>query len=145
MPNAATSEFSAERIKHLEFIQAVVSRLGTSSFLVKGWALTISAAFFAVTASKLNWGVSTAALVPILAFWYLDAFFLRQERAFRCLYDEVRRPDSALEMFSMNVGHFLRSNSWRSVALSSTMCAFYLPLVAIDLAFIGAGVATDLS
>lgn len=39
----------ADRIKHLEFIQAVITRMGTNSFLVKGWALTLAAAFLALS------------------------------------------------------------------------------------------------
>jgi hypothetical protein len=31
------------KLKHLEFIQAVISRMSTSSFIFKGWAITIAA------------------------------------------------------------------------------------------------------
>jgi transposase len=31
------------KLKHLEFIQTVITRLATNSFLFKGWAITIAA------------------------------------------------------------------------------------------------------
>jgi hypothetical protein len=33
-------------LKHLEFIQAVITRLANDSFLRKGWALTVAGAFY---------------------------------------------------------------------------------------------------
>lgn len=39
-------------MKHLEFIQTVIGRLSTNAFLMKGWALTVSAAFFGFSAKE---------------------------------------------------------------------------------------------
>jgi hypothetical protein len=33
-------------LKHLEFVQAVITRLANNSFLMKGWALTVAGAFY---------------------------------------------------------------------------------------------------
>lgn len=76
--------------KHLEFVQAVISRLSTASFLMKGWALTVSAALYGYGAARLTWQVALLGLLPPAAFWFLDAYFLRQERLYRHLYNEVR-------------------------------------------------------
>jgi hypothetical protein len=126
----------ADRIKHLEFIQAVVTRFATSSFLIKGWVLTIAAAFFALLANKLNSGIATVGLVPLLAFWFLDGYFLRQERLFRMLYDDVRRPTSAVESFSMNVSPYLARSTWAAATFSQTMLLFYGALVLVDVVLI---------
>jgi hypothetical protein len=32
--------------KHLEFIQGVITRMNTSSFLIKGWTITLVSALF---------------------------------------------------------------------------------------------------
>jgi hypothetical protein len=37
--------FDEHRLKHMEFIQAVVGRLASNSFFVKGWAITVAGAF----------------------------------------------------------------------------------------------------
>ncbi len=125
-----------DRIKHLEFIQAVVTRFATSSFLIKGWVLTIAAAFFALLANKLNSGVATVGLVPLLAFWFLDGYFLWQERLYRMLYDDVRRPTSAVEPFSMNVSPYLARTTWPAATFSRTMLLFYGALVLVDVVLI---------
>lgn len=127
---------SADRIKHLEFIQATVTRLGTNSFLVKGWALTLAAGLFALSASRLSWQIASVGLVPLLCFWYLDCYFLRQERAFRRLYDDARRPDSTVEMLSMNVAPYLVRMPWPEVWLTPTLLLFYAPLLLADLALV---------
>jgi hypothetical protein len=126
----------ADRLKHLEFIQAVITRLGTNSFLVKGWALTLAAGFLALSASRLSWQIATVGVVPLLCFWYLDGFFLRQERLFRHLYDDARRPDDRVEVLSMNVGPYLARAPLLRVTLSQTLVLFYGPLLAADLAMI---------
>lgn len=40
-------------------------------------------------------------LFPTAAFWRLDAYFLRCERPFRCLYSKVRAKDEAVKPFFM--------------------------------------------
>ncbi|MFH0521622.1 hypothetical protein ACHBTE_31120 [Streptomyces sp. M41] len=123
----------ADRIKHLEFIQATITRLGTNSFLVKGWALTLAAGLLALSASRLSWQLSVVGAVPLCCFWYLDCFFLRQERAFRRLYDDARRPDSTVEMLSMNVAPYLTRMPWPEVWVTPTLLLFYSPLLLADL------------
>src|SRR5690242_10126113 len=76
-------------LKHLEFIQAVISRLATNSFLMKGWALTVSGALFGFAASHLSWPIAAVGMLPVVSFWYLDTYFLRQERLYRLLYSAV--------------------------------------------------------
>lgn len=97
-PDARTalgrSPLGEERIKHLEFIQAVINRMATNSFFVKGWVLTLAAGLLTVSASRLSWQIAVVGLVPLLCFWSLDGYFLQQERLFRHLYDDVRHVDS---------------------------------------------------
>ncbi|GAB2977613.1 hypothetical protein GCM10023080_048180 [Streptomyces pseudoechinosporeus] len=125
-----------DRIKHLEFIQATITRLGTNSFLMKGWALTLAAGLLALSASRLSWQLASVGVVPLLCFWYLDCFFLRQERAFRRLYDDARSPDSTVEVLSMNVGRYLSRMPWPEVWLTPTLLLFYAPLLLADLALL---------
>src|SRR5260370_2484401 len=94
--------FPEARIKHLEFIQSVISRLATNSFLAKGWALTVSGVLDGFAVNHLNPWIALVGLVPVLAFWLLDAYFLRVERLFRCLYEDVRKPNSSVELLSMD-------------------------------------------
>lgn len=125
-----------DRIKHLEFIQATITRMGTNSFLVKGWALTLAAGLLALSASRLSWHLAAVGVLPLLCFWYLDCFFLRQERAFRRLYDDARRPGSTVEPLSMNVASYLGTMPWREVWVTPTLLLFYSPLLLADLALL---------
>ena len=89
-------------LKHLEFIQAVITRLANDSFLMKGWALTVAGAFYGFAVKGTNWKLAAIGLMPVLVFWGLDAYFLRQERLFRRLYNQVRERNPRIEPFAMN-------------------------------------------
>ena len=67
-----------------------------------------------------------------MVFWGLDAYFLRQERLFRGLYDQVRLRNPAVEPFSMNAAaHAAGVPSWRRTLLSPTLVPFYGPVFVI--------------
>ncbi|QKW34826.1 hypothetical protein HUT06_12970 [Actinomadura sp. NAK00032] len=129
-------QFTAEQVKHLEFIQAVVTRLGNGSFLIKGWTLTLVAAFLGVSLSSPKWRVTAVALVPVLGFWLVDAYFLRQERLFRKLYDQARIPGGPVEVFSMNTAPYAGEVKWPQVVGSTTLRGFYGTLVLIIVAVV---------
>ena len=78
------------KIKHLEFIQNVITRLNSNSFMIKGWCVTLIAALFALAAkdSEVKFAVIAYFIIPI--FWILDGFFLTTEKAFRKMYNQVR-------------------------------------------------------
>jgi len=83
-------EASENQVKHLEMIQAVIARLGSNGFVIKGWAVTVAGAFLAFAVNRNKWDLATAGVVPTFLFWMLDASFLRSERLFRDLFDRVR-------------------------------------------------------
>lgn len=77
--------------KHLEFIQAVIARMANNSFALKAWSVTVLAGLFALAAGRAGKAIPWIAVLPVLIFWILDAFFLRKERLYRNLYDHVRK------------------------------------------------------
>mgnify|MGYP003137093138 CR=1 FL=1 len=68
------------RIAHLTMLQGVISRMGANSFTLKALSATFGSAAVAVTATadKPSLYYATAAIVPILIFWLMDAQFLRR-------------------------------------------------------------------
>lgn len=91
------------KIKHLEFIQGIVNRLATNSFLLKGWSVVLIAALFALAANQANQQFVALAYFPAIVFWGLDGYFLWQERLFRALYDRVRLlPEDQID-FAMSI------------------------------------------
>jgi hypothetical protein len=132
--------FNEPTLKHLEFIQAVIARQANNSFLIKGWGLTVAGAFYAFAANRLNWRIALVGLLPALTFWGLDAYFLRQERLFRCLYDAVRKAEIPVDLFCMNPrDHPHNVKSWRSVLVSRTLLWFHGMVVAVGLVLVVAG------
>ncbi len=78
------------KLKHLELIQINISRMSKNSFLLKGWCLTLIVALFAVTDNSLNSKYVLIAFYFIAVFWFLDSYYLCEERKFRILFDQVR-------------------------------------------------------
>jgi hypothetical protein len=131
---------SGERIKHLEFIQAIVTRLSGNSFLIKGWAITVAAAFYAYVATHLNWRVALVALLPSCAFWYLDSYFLWLERLFRCLYNDVRKAEVATEPFSMDTRPYRSTGTLIKAASSPAIWPLYCMVLSVGLILLIASV-----
>ena len=115
-------------VKHLEFIQGVVNRLGANAFLLKGWSMTVlvAGAVLMVRFGSDEPLLALTLIVPVIGFWILDGYFLWQERLFRAEYDRVRQQDAT--DFAMNPGqHKDRpGHSWIATIFSVTLVVFYL-------------------
>ena len=122
------------RQKHLELIHAVISRMAQNSFIVRGWSIALVTAVLAVASKELNAGIGVLAAIPVLSFWYLDAFYLRQERLFRQLYSTVIERASSIPQFSMDTKPFEENVEWKSVLFSPTIAVLHGALFLIVLA-----------
>jgi hypothetical protein len=119
-------------LKHLDFIQAAITRQAGNSSLIRGWALTLATAFYGFAAQQNNSALALVAIVPTVAFYVLDGYYLRQERLFRCLYTAAIAPDSDVPVLSMNVAAFRNDDTvrWRAVLLSRPLLVLYGFIVA---------------
>ena len=83
------------KLKHLDFIQSNITRMNNCSIQMKGWAITIIAALLAVYAATISdCGAGKnififIAIVPVALFFFLDSYYLQQERKFRAVYNDV--------------------------------------------------------
>jgi hypothetical protein len=122
--------------KEIDLIQACISRIAKNSFLIKGWSITITGILLTVaqTTSRSPPLVLTI-LLPLISFWYLDAYFLRLERIYRKLYEWVlnTRPNGdSSYLYDLNPHRF--SNDVESIyktMLSCSLMYYYLPIVLI--------------
>ncbi|SHH79376.1 hypothetical protein SAMN04488109_5457 [Chryseolinea serpens] len=122
------------KIKHLEFIQAVITRLNTNSFAIKGWAITLIASLFALAAANANVKFIYAIFVIIPPFWILDGFYLSTEKKFRGLYNQVRNVNHTVIDFSMDISEFKKpEDSWRRCLFASTVWIVHGGLLMITL------------
>lgn len=131
----SAEKFSPEKIKHLEFIQNVITRMNGNSFQMKGWMVAIVSALLAVYASTQNDHFVLVAIVPTLLFWGLDAYYLQQERKFRGLYEDVagisKKPQE-IKLFAMRPDLYEGGKySLTDVFTSATILPLYALVIAI--------------
>lgn len=87
------AEITEHQVKHLEFIQSIITRMNSNSFQIKGWSITIVSALLALYTNSSIVTYIFISLVPTFLFWFLDAYYLQQERKFRGLYKGVIKGD----------------------------------------------------
>ena len=122
---------SQPNIKHLEFVQSVITRMNTNSFQIKGWTITIVAALLAVFASTKNELFILVGLLPVSVFWFLDTYYLTQERKFLGLYNDiagVSENPKDIKEFEMRPDLYVGGKySYFDVFKSPTILRLYLP------------------
>jgi len=112
-------------MKEIEIIQSTIKRMSSNSFWIKGWTITL------VVVTLLLKGTEEQALIafiPLLVFWFLDSYFLWQERMYRKLYDWViaNRMKTDEYMFDMNSYRFKDDvDSKPRIMFSTTLGWFY--------------------
>lgn len=89
------------KVKHLEMIQAVITRLAGNSFQSKQWALALLGVIWGIVwkheSATPAYGFWMTCIL-IVMFWHLSSYYLQQERLFRKMYDEaLKNPDNTPE------------------------------------------------
>lgn len=120
------------KIAHLTFVQGVISRMAANSFLVKGWTIALVAALLAIGADKLTFSYLIIVLVPVILFWWLDAFYLHQETLYRKLYEIVASKEDRDIDFDMNASGLKNQiKSFKEIAVSKSISPFYLVIIGL--------------
>lgn len=115
------------KIRHMEMIQEVISRMANNSFALKGWTVTLVAGIFTLSGDAIEtnfWFL----FIPIIIFWGLDAFYLSKERSYRALYKHVSGLNPDQIDFNMDAIAFSGIKKIWSCLISPTELFFYLPL-----------------
>ncbi len=76
--------YDAQDLQYLHMMQENITRMAKNSANAKTWLITIVTGFFAIGCSikDLDWWLLLA-IIPIIVFWYIDAYYLCLERALR--------------------------------------------------------------
>ena len=116
-----------KKMKHLEFVQGVITRMNSNSFSMKGWMITVVAAFFAIFASSKNMNklYLFIAVIPTFLFWLLDTYYLHMERKYRKLFVDVR--DDIKTNFEMDANDY--DICFVGVMFSKTEWPLYLLMI----------------
>ena len=125
------------KLKHLEFIQDAIARMANHSFYLKGWTVTLVVAILALTKNSIHCSpIFLVILIPIIAFWILDGYFLYQEKLFRELYKDVAKKDPKDIDFLMSTKQYKDTCEHNKIStiLSETLCWFYPVVVLLVIA-----------
>jgi len=115
-----------KKLKHLEFLQLAITRMNVNSFLLKGWAVTLVSALFALAAKDANVKYVFISYIAIPVFWILDGFYIAVERRYRGLYNEVASKHEDEIDFNMDASIYNKDDAtWISGIFSSTLAIFY--------------------
>jgi predicted permease len=154
----------AVKEKYLDYLQAVITRHNTNSFMIKGWTITICTAVFTIAGTWKEPILALVALVPTTALWILDSLYLANERCFVSLYtaainnytlkvknkvllkkyqvleDGKINPDTEVEIKSAEYSMYYKPfrqiarNNWKVVILSWSIIWYYLMLTGFSIA-----------
>lgn len=143
-----------DRRKHLDFIQATITRMSSASTTTKSWMMPIVTATYGYALTKNVRSVALLGVAAVVLFAYLDGNYLRQERRFRRLYKAVAEGKNEIAVFSLNPDDVTLDRSGKStedwakwmprwinrflpgpdVWFSWSVGPFYLALVAVGIA-----------
>ncbi len=111
--------------KEIDLVQDTIKRMASSSFLIKGWTITLVLVTLLIKGSKYHVFIS---FIPLLVFWYLDAYFLQRENMYCKLYDWVlaNRLKTEEFLFNMDANRFKKEvNNIVETMFSVTLGWFY--------------------
>lgn len=123
--------------EYLQMLQEPIYRMSTISAIFKGFAATIVAGISVISYSTTNIWVLGLSFLPVFAFAILDIYYLKLERKFRFLFDQVRLDKHDID-FSMKLTSdpleiiSARARTWDCIK-SPSIYLFY-PLMLLVLA-----------
>ncbi len=111
--------------QEFEMIQNIIDRQASNSFKIKGWTVTLVVVALLFRTSNFQ---LFGAVLPLIGFWGLDAYYLRQECKYRELYNWVRqaRPESDEHLFDLDASRFENDiDGFIPMMFSTTLVLFY--------------------
>ena len=123
-------------LKEVEILQDIIKRMAFNSFLIKGWTVTLVVVSLLVKSGQQHVHL---AFIPLLVFWFLDAYFLWQERMYRKLYEWViaHRLQTSEHLLDLNAYRFRSEvQSIPRIMVSITLFWFYATLAVLVAVFL---------
>lgn len=123
--------------EYLQMLQEPICRMSTISAIFKGFAATIVAGISVISYASTNPWILGLSFLPVLAFAVLDIYYLKLERKFRFLFEQVRLDKHKID-FSMKLTNdpleiiSARARTWDCIK-SPSIYLFY-PLMLLILA-----------
>jgi hypothetical protein len=123
-------------IEEIKVVQDIIKRMASNSFSIKTWTITL---IVGTLLFKGNSNHTFIAFLPLFAFWFLDAYYLQQERLFRKVYEWVikYRLEHDDELFNVNPMRFKdKVQSVFRIMFSVSIVPFYGGIFVLLIIFI---------
>lgn len=120
-------EWDSYELETIGTIQHIINRMATNSIIIKGWTLAVLGIILLLSGT---WYQALIAVFAVLIFWYLDAYFLRQKKTYRVLYDEIvdNKLNIGDEFFDIRTARYeagIEVPRSSKLMLSKTLLIFY--------------------
>jgi hypothetical protein len=112
-------------IEEIKIVQDIIKRMASNSFSIKTWTITLIVSTLLFRGNSHH---TFIAFLPLFAFWFLDAYYLQQERLFRQVYNWVikYRLENDDELFNVNPMRFKdKVQSVLQIMFSVSILPFY--------------------
>ncbi len=133
--NYSKDELKEFMIKEIDIIQDIIKRMANNSFKIKTYTIVIISLIFILNGLKYKILIS---YIPLFIFWFLDAYYLWQERLYRRLYNWVinNRLKTDEHLFDMNAYRFKKEEQTKvRIMFSITLFWFYGTLFLLTLVY----------
>lgn len=128
--------------EEIKIIHEVIKRMASNSFQLKGWTVTLVTVTLIFKAVESTRFALLLAYIPLFVFWYLDGYYLRQERLFRELYkwvvaNRLADGENTRKLFDLDTSTFQKTVSNTYVLmLSKSIAPFYACIVILISVFV---------
>lgn len=126
------------KLEYLQMIQEPICRMSTISAIFKGFAATIVAGIAALTYCEVNVLILGLSFVPVVVFAFLDIYYLKIEKKYRFLYEQVRTGAHEVN-FSMQLtenNSIAKSRVWDCIKSPSIWLFYPVMFIILIIVFI---------
>ena len=132
-------EWDSYELETIGTIQHIINRMATNSIIIKGWTLAVLGIILLLSGT---WYQALIAVFAVLIFWYLDAYFLRQKKTYRALYNEIveNKVNIGDDFFNMRTARYeagIEVPRPSKLMLSKTLLIFYGSILTLTFASVG--------
>lgn len=123
-----------EKRQHLDFIQNTIVRMSTNSFQIKALSVAVVTAVLALYGSSEKEIFILVSIPPTIVFWFLDSYYLQQERKFRGVYNDVAglTEINQVKLYEMPIYKYNDNKfSFWNVLFSKTIRLFYISIIVL--------------
>lgn len=96
------------KLRNLEMIQHLITRMAQNSFVLKGWSITIVTAAFSINGNANALSVYLLIYFITMLFWLLDSYYLSLERGYRELYSKCLEGEGCNFDFKLRNGNSIK-------------------------------------